>query len=41
MSMTLPLEMRGNQFPFGELDNEHDDFKKVLVRKRHLYKSNA
>jgi len=33
--------MRGNQFPFGLLDKEKDDYKKILVKKRYPYKNHT
>jgi len=39
MLNSLTLEMKGSQYPFGLLDVNPDDCKKMLVKKRYPYKT--
>lgn len=34
-------EMKGNQFPFGLLESTHIEPKKILIKKRYLYKNHT
>jgi hypothetical protein len=39
MSNSLIYEMKGNQFPFGVLNDSPSDSKKILIKKRIHYKN--
>jgi len=41
MLNSLTLEMKGSQYPFGLLDVNPDDCKKMLVKKRYPYKTQS
>jgi hypothetical protein len=41
MNTSQIVEMKNNQFPFGELSDENIESKKIYIKKKYVYRNQA